>query len=159
MAPELSAALSTSPKKSLSKLSEPRSDSPTKLPSVVAPASTSVALPVYGDIHMDTAKGVPNYHDVCMNTSKSPFNDDIYMETARGTASTTVKQGPVFQAREKELIDSAEVKRKATVAQLCKFIHALPYIDLFMFAFTRLPGLLFPTPGLYFCTERPTHKI
>lgn len=77
---------------------------------------------------MQTAKGLPfvqNYHDIRMNTAKSPFNhinDDIYMETARGTAmNTTVKHGPAFQSWEKELLDSTEVKRKATVAQLCKF--------------------------------------
>jgi len=71
---------------------------------------------------METAKGIPPiqcYSDIRMNTAKSPLdrNDDIYMETAR--VATTVKQGVVFQPWEKELLDSAEVKRKATVAQLC----------------------------------------
>lgn len=71
---------------------------------------------------METAKGIPQiqcYTDIRMNTAKLPLdrNDDIYMETAR--VATTVKQGVVFQPWEKEHLDSAEVKRKATVAQLC----------------------------------------
>jgi serine/threonine protein kinase len=59
------------------------------------------------------------YNDIRMNTAKSSLdqNNDIYMETARG--ATTVKQGVVFQPWEKERLDGAEVKRKATVAQLC----------------------------------------
>ena len=73
---------------------------------------------------METAKGMPihGYSDIRMNTAKSPLdlNDDIYMETAR--VATTVKQGVVFQPWEKDLLDSAEVKRKATVAQLCMLL-------------------------------------
>lgn len=58
----------------------------------------------FGDIHMATAKG-------------HLLQDDIRMETARG--ATTFKQGG-FQVWERELLESSEVKRKATVAQLCK---------------------------------------
>jgi cell cycle protein kinase DBF2 len=76
----------------------------------------------YRDIHMDTAKGLPssmhNYSDIRMGTAK-PFTtkDDITMNTARGGA--TAKQIG-FQTWEKELLESSEVRRKATVAQLCK---------------------------------------
>ncbi len=83
---------------------------------------------------METAKGLPSIHaygDVHMNTAKIPFesNKDIYMETARG-AMTTVKAGPAFQVWEKDLVESAEVKRKATVAQLCTldFVFIEPFL-------------------------------
>ena len=41
-------------------------------------------------------------------------DSDVHMETARGP-----KQGAGFQLWEKELLESPEIKRKATVAQLC----------------------------------------
>ena len=70
---------------------------------------------------MDTAKGLTsmqNFGDVRMATAKGHLlQDDIRMETARG--ATTLKQGG-FQVWERELLESSEVKRKATVAQLCK---------------------------------------
>lgn len=69
---------------------------------------------------MDTAKGLTsmqNFGDIRMATAKGhPLHDDIRMETARG--AITVKQSR-FQVWERELLDSSEVKRKATVAQLC----------------------------------------
>ena len=69
---------------------------------------------------MDTVKGltpVQSYGDIRMATAKGHgFNDDIRMETARGSA--TVKKTR-FQVWERELLESSEVKRKATVAQLC----------------------------------------
>ena len=59
-----------------------------------------------------------NFGDVRMATAKGHLlQDDIRMETARG--ATTLKQGG-FQVWERELLESSEVKRKATVAQLCK---------------------------------------
>lgn len=74
---------------------------------------------------METSRGVPKNlgglpasDDIYMKTAKG-FNtiaNDIRMETARG--GTTMKQSP-HQLWERELIESAEVKRKATVAQLC----------------------------------------
>jgi len=78
--------------------------------------------PYYHDIHMETAKGLPSiqsYSDIRMGTAKSPqgATDDIYMETARG--GTTMKQQSGFQVWERELLESSEVRRKATVAQLC----------------------------------------
>ena len=77
----------------------------------------------YRDIHMDTAKGLTSmqtFGDIRMATAKGHLlQDDIRMETARG--ATTLKQGG-FQVWERELLESSEVKRKATVAQLCKSI-------------------------------------
>ena len=77
------------------------------------------------DIRMETAKGLPatnSYADVRMGTAKAfTLNHDITMDTARG--GTTLKQGGL-QLWERELLDSSEVKRKATVAQLCE-IHVV----------------------------------
>ena len=71
-----------------------------------------------GDIRMNTAKGHPLHDDIRMATAKGhSLYDDIRMETARG--ATTLKQGR-FQVWERELLESSEVRRKATVAQLCK---------------------------------------
>lgn len=79
--------------------------------------------PYYHDIHMDTAKGLTSlqsYNDIRMATAKgNHLGDDIRMETARG--GSTVKPQSGFQVWERELLDSGEVKRKATVAQLCKY--------------------------------------
>jgi cell cycle protein kinase DBF2 len=75
------------------------------------------------DIHMETAKGMPtDMGDVSMGTARAPWNDDIQMETAR--AGTTMKQGGL-QMWERELLESSEIKRKATVAQLCTSIWAI----------------------------------
>lgn len=95
--------------------------SPTK-PTSGLPEQKENNSSYYRDIHMDTAKGLPssmhNYSDIRMGTAK-PFTtkDDITMDTARGGA-TTKQSG--FQIWEKELLESSEVRRKATVAQLCK---------------------------------------
>lgn len=72
------------------------------------------------DIHMNTAKGFTmSVPDVRMNTAKGMTMDkDIRMDTAK--ANTTIKQG-AFKVWEKELLDSPEVRRKATVAQLCAY--------------------------------------
>ncbi|KAF8639397.1 hypothetical protein AX17_001522 [Amanita inopinata Kibby_2008] len=73
----------------------------------------------YTDVRMDTAK--PNlpprqYADVTMATAKGyTLTNDITMETARMNA-TTVRRG--FQVGERQLLESPEVRRKATVAQL-----------------------------------------
>lgn len=58
------------------------------------------------DIHMATAKGMT-------------LANDITMQTAR--VDTTLKQGR-FKMWEQELLDSPEVRRKATVAQLCEWL-------------------------------------
>lgn len=68
---------------------------------------------------MNTAKGLTvGLPDIHMATAKGLTNEDIRMETVRGDTAT-VKQ-PGFQLWEKELLESPEVRRKATVAQLCE---------------------------------------
>ena len=72
----------------------------------------------YNDVHMDTARGtIGGLPDVRMDTAKGyTITNDISMDTARG--NTTLKVGPL-KVWEKELVENPEVKRKATVAQLC----------------------------------------
>lgn len=76
---------------------------------------------------MDTAKGITlGLRDIHMSTAKpngGAWSDDISMDTARN--ATTVKAGG-FQLWERELLQSAEVKRKATVAQLCEHLILRP---------------------------------
>ncbi|KZT24726.1 AGC/NDR protein kinase [Neolentinus lepideus HHB14362 ss-1] len=72
--------------------------------------------PFYRDVHMNTAKGFTMSNDIHMDTAKAmTIGNDIHMETARG--GTTMKQ-PGFQLWERELLDTPEVRRKSTVAQL-----------------------------------------
>ncbi|PPQ97667.1 hypothetical protein CVT26_002479 [Gymnopilus dilepis] len=101
MPPTTSPPISTSPKKQVSGL----------------PSHELTSY--YHDVHMETARGLgplQGYSDIRMATAKgNHLNDDIRMETARGGA--TVKQGS-FQVWERELLESSEVKRKSTVAQL-----------------------------------------
>ena len=69
---------------------------------------------------MATAKSNPpsQYTDITMATAKGyTLANDITMETARGNTGT-IRRG--FQGWERELLDSPEIRRKATVAQLCK---------------------------------------
>lgn len=77
----------------------------------------------YKDVHMDTAKGMTmGLPDIRMNTAKAmTLGNDIRMDTARGLGggTSTLKNNPL-KSWEKELLDSTEVKRKSTVAQLCK---------------------------------------
>ena len=60
------------------------------------------------DIRMVTAKGAP--------TTRL---DDIYMDTTKATATTKMRRN-VLKVWETEILKTPEVKRKATVAQLCK---------------------------------------
>lgn len=77
----------------------------------------------YPDVYMNTAKNMTlNVPDIRMATAKGSIvpdisSGDIRMATAK--PGPTIKQGRL-QLWEKELLDSAEVKRKATVAQLCE---------------------------------------
>ncbi|KAG8904953.1 hypothetical protein FRC01_008529, partial [Tulasnella sp. 417] len=56
----------------------------------------------------------PAAQDVRMDTAKGAM-EDVRMETARPTTS---KRGPNLKLWERELVESQEIKRKATVAQL-----------------------------------------
>jgi hypothetical protein len=70
-----------------------------------AKGSATVGLP---SVHMATAKGMT-------------LSSDIIMDTAR--SGTTLKNGNL-QLWERELLESSEVRRKSTVAQLCTWYHA-----------------------------------
>ncbi|KAL4065760.1 kinase-like domain-containing protein [Scleroderma yunnanense] len=73
----------------------------------------------YQDIHMDTARGITmGLRDIHMGTARGDhphWHDDISMDTTKN--ATTMKQGGL-KLWERELLESSEVKRKATVAQL-----------------------------------------
>lgn len=87
-----------------------------------SPKKQVSGLPDYRDIHMETAKGIPSsssYNDVRMGTAKAfggTSSEDVRMETARG--GTTIRHNK-FKPWERQLVESPEVRRKATVAQLC----------------------------------------
>ncbi|KAJ8088702.1 serine/threonine-protein kinase dbf2 [Marasmius tenuissimus] len=72
----------------------------------------------YEDIHMNTAKGLPTEGaDIHMNTAKGyTLGDDIRMDTAKGSVSTIRQNG--LPLKDRAILESGEVKRKATVAQL-----------------------------------------
>jgi hypothetical protein len=69
------------------------------------------------DIRAIKSPAVDGLPDVRMAT----LPNDIIMETAR--SGTTVKNGK-FQLWERELLESSEIRRKSTVAQLCTWCHA-----------------------------------
>ena len=100
------------------------SSSPTRKP---VPPVPTLGYAYENDVRMNTAKNL-TVKDIKMHTTYSgpspglPIVDnntlhDVRMETARG--GTTIKSG--FQIWEMELLESPEVKRKATVAQLCEY--------------------------------------
>jgi cell cycle protein kinase DBF2 len=64
---------------------------------------------------MHTAKNLIG--DINMGTARAPWNDDIQMEMAKG-GSTMKRSG--LRLWERQLLESPEIKRKATVAQLCE---------------------------------------
>ncbi len=66
------------------------------------------------DFRMGTAKPVA-FDQVTKGTARPP--NDVHMETAK--AGLTLRQGAT-KAWERELLESSEVKRKSTVAQLCE---------------------------------------
>jgi hypothetical protein len=73
---------------------------------------------VHQDARLDSARGAPTsgLPDGHMNTPRGhPYSDDVRMDTAR----MTLKPGG-FRMWEKDLLESPEVRRKATVAQLCE---------------------------------------
>lgn len=82
--------------------------------------------PALNDIYMNTAKGATlSSPDIRMTTSKgATMASDITMQTAR--VGTTIR-GNQFKPWERELLDTPEVRRKATAAQLCE--STSPTID------------------------------
>jgi len=80
----------------------------------------------YRDIHMDTARGLPpssaGLADIHMLTAKGlTISDDIRMDTAKGGTGTIRQAG--LPLKDREILESSEVKRKATVAQLCESFY------------------------------------
>lgn len=83
----------------------------------------------YNDVRMQTAKGLSGggIPDIHMQTAKGlTLANDINMQTARGTSTL---KGGALKLWERELIESPEVRRKATVAQLCASAHTLNAIS------------------------------
>ncbi|KAK7468416.1 serine/threonine-protein kinase dbf2 [Stygiomarasmius scandens] len=88
----------------------------------------------YRDIHMDTARGLPpssaGLADIHMLTAKGlTISDDIRMDTAKGGTGTIRQAG--LPLKDREILESSEVKRKATVAQLYfldYYFQALGYL-------------------------------
>jgi cell cycle protein kinase DBF2 len=70
------------------------------------------------DIRVDPSKW-NNSGDIHMQTAKGWGPDDVRMETAKGPTSGS--RAPPLKLWERELLESSEVKRKATVAQLCEW--------------------------------------
>lgn len=66
----------------------------------------------YPDVHMNTAKG-GTLADVRMATAKNTLHD-VHMNTAKNTL-----RPEKFTPRQRKLLSSPEIQRKATVAQLC----------------------------------------
>lgn len=86
------------------------------LPPPPTPARGSPSLET-DDVHMQTYKGGPlaTYsRDVRLQTPAKGYSDDVRMMTSRAGPEGGLKPW------ERELVESAEVKRKATVAQLCE---------------------------------------
>lgn len=71
------------------------------------------------DVYMNTTKNATlSSPDIRMTTAKGmTMPSDISMHTAR--TDTTIRGGQ-FKPWERELLDTPEVRRKATAAQLCK---------------------------------------
>ncbi|KAF5361697.1 hypothetical protein D9758_007342 [Tetrapyrgos nigripes] len=89
----------------------------------------------YRDIHMETARGLPpsataGIADIHMLTAKGlTISDDIRMDTARGHTGTV--RALALPLKDREILESSEVKRKATVAQLYfldYYFQALGYL-------------------------------
>ena len=84
-----------------------------------APASPARAAAKDEDIHMQTVKnggngGAANGFGVPVH--RKHVSEDVMMRTAKHE-----KQGPGLQLWERELLEKPEVKRAATVAQICKY--------------------------------------
>ena len=77
---------------------------------------------------MDTAKGFPNIYglgDIHMGTAKPLHKiEDLRMETAKFDDTTIRKNGGGLKLWEREIVENPEVKRKATVAQLCESVFS-----------------------------------
>ena len=84
-----------------------------------------------------------------------PHSNDTFTDSPLARPGTTLKNGR-FQLWERELLESSEVRRKSTVAQLCTCYRAN---NQFMLTPLRFPRLLLPTFRLYQCSQRASGKI
>jgi hypothetical protein len=92
--------------------------------------------------------GLPDVH--------TPLSNDTITGSPLARPGTTLKNSK-FQLRERELLESSEVRRKSTVAQLCTC-----YRDKIQSMLTRplrFPRLLLPTFRLYQLSQRTSGKI
>lgn len=65
-----------------------------------------------GDVHMATARGWGGDGDVRMQTAARP--------SGSSSSANAAARPPPLKLWERELLETPEVKRKATVAQLCE---------------------------------------
>lgn len=96
--------------------------------------------------------GLPDVH-------MAPLSNDTITDSplARsGPSGATLKNGR-FQLWERELLESSEVRRKSTVAQLCTYHRAK--IQSMLTPPLRFPRLLLPTFRLYQRSQRASGKI
>ena len=93
--------------------------------------------------------GLPDVHTV-------PLSNDTVTDSPLARPGTTLKNGR-FQLWERELLESSEVRRKSTVAQLCTCYRAK--IQSMLNPPLRFPRLLLPTFRLYQRSQRASGKI
>ena len=81
---------------------------------------------------------------------------DVRMDTSRPT--TSKKPGSNLALWEREHINNPEVKRKATVAQLCEHVNCTSEEHSLSFRI-RFLGLLLPNTGIHCSTEGKTSPV
>jgi hypothetical protein len=86
----------------------------------------------------------------------APLSNDTITGSPLARPGTTLKNGK-FQLWERELLESSEVRRKSTVAQLCTCYRAK--IQSMLTPSLRFPRLLLPTFRLYQLSQRTSGKI
>jgi hypothetical protein len=108
------------------------------------------------DIHMDTqaskSSAIVGLPDVRM----PPLSNDTITGSPLARPGTTLKNSR-FQLWERELLESSEVRRKSTVAQLCSCYRAK--IQYMLTPPLRFPRLLLPTFRVYQRSQRTSGKI
>lgn len=110
----------------------------------------------YSQFHMDTRAskssavvGLPDVH-------MAPLSNDTITDSPLARSGATLKNGR-FKPRERGLLESSEVRRKSTVAQLCT-CHRVK-IQSMLTRPLRFSRLLLPTIRLYQRSQRASGKI
>jgi len=133
---------------------QPKSDCTTRTAQAAATRtqhlrSDMAGLPRRDHFYMDTAKssavGLPDVR-MPLASARGTLSNDINMNTAR--SGTTLKNGNL-QLWERELLESSEVRRKSTIAQLCTSRYTLSRTQSALISAFRFPRLLFPTTRLH----------